>query len=293
MNKSNDKSIILGIISVLFIVIVLYIYFNRTLGSIYDVSALDTSNKLVTYNPNITSNGCNYFVDRPTIILRYDDIGAHSIQAKPLINELLVRNMSATLGVVPAGLEKDKELMSYLQSLDKNKIEIAQHGVYHDFGDSNLTSSDLIAGKSKIERLTGSTPTTYIPPFNVVNSDLLNQATGNYHVISGEGTVFKEGNILQIGGGYDIKADLFEDNSSIPNNDKIIYLCDAQLRAFNVCVLTFNPREYSSNPQANEDLNITKFQQYRQLLNGINRLNATTRTFNDISYCSYDNSTLR
>lgn len=284
IDKEKTRDILIGIVSLLFIILILYLYVNKTLINYYENT---DSSPLQVYNlSSPTQYQCTYYVDRPTIILRFDDIRAYSVQTKPLVKELVNRNMSATLAVIPRDLESDSEMINFLKSLKGNtRIEIAQHGLYHNSSDDNLSPEELLTGKSKLKSLLLVEPVTYIPPYNLVTPTLFDGVQRNYRVLSAGSTIFKEGKVAQIGGGYSIESHLLYDNTTLPTNEAVLSSCESQLKSFNLCVITFHPQEYSSTPSHATDMNQTKFKQYQELLTGIKRLNATTKTFKDIVYC--------
>ena len=85
-----------------------------------------------------------------TIIIRMDDIAAHQYKgtSEKLIQDILDRNMSITIAVIPNRiyqLHEDKELVSWLNEMKSNpNFEIALHGSEHTFNEFKELNLDKI-----------------------------------------------------------------------------------------------------------------------------------------------------
>jgi len=66
------------------------------------------------------------------VIFKDDDAGKDFFSLKKWINIIIENNAKGTIGVIGKNL-KNKEFSNYLNSLDKNKIEIFCHGYYHSY----------------------------------------------------------------------------------------------------------------------------------------------------------------
>ena len=289
MKKEKIKDVIAGIFSIIFIGIVFYLYFIEFFHGTY-FYYFDSNNKFVTYEQRY-HNSCFINAVEPTIILRMDDVRAYSKLTKPLVDEILNRNISVVLGVIPIDLEKDKNMNKYLNQIKINPyVEIAQHGVYHNETDKSITNDSLIEGYGKIQKVLGVLPVTYILPYNEVSLESREITSNYFRIISGEQGIIKEGEkIAEIG--YTEKTYYYDKNESVPI-DTIINKCDESLRNTNLCVIAIHPQEYATNINNPTILSEERFEEYKTLLNELQKLNANFSTFNDIVTCSpYNNHT--
>ncbi len=232
----------------------------------------------ISYNQT-SHNSCHINVIESTIILRMDDVRAYSKLTQPLVNEILDRNLSATLGVIPRDLEKDRAIINYLLKVRENpNIEIAQHGTHHDDSDKNITEDVLLEGNAKIQKLLGIKPITYIPPHNDISQEAKKIVSNYFRIISGEQGIFKEGeNIAEIG---------YITGTYKYNNNEIINECKFSLDRINVCVVMIHPQEYAEDINNPITLSQTRFEEFKHLLDELQKLNATFKNFHDIVTCS-------
>jgi len=208
-------------------------------------------------------HSCHINVIEPRIVLRMDDIRAYSLQSKPLIDEILGRDLSVTLGIIPRDLEKDSEIREYLLDIKENpNVEIAQHGTNHDNKDKDITEESLLQGNNKIQELLGIKPTTYIAPYNEITEEAGEIVSKYFRVISGREDILKEGeDIAEIG--YTVKTYDYSKRKRISINE-ILQDCEESLDKTNVCVLTIHPQEYSSNIVDPIDLSEQRFLEFRE-----------------------------
>lgn len=280
--REKLKDVIAGILSIFFIALVFYLYFNRVF---YSGHILDRNfEEFITYNQS-EHHSCSIIISEPTIILRMDAVRAYSVQTPILIDEILNRNLSASLGVIPLNLEKDKKIINYLLKIRKNpNIEIAQHGTNHNESDENITEEILLEGNTKIQKLIGVKPITYIPPHNKLSRESREIVSKYFMIISGKEGILKEGeNIAEIG--YTAETYNYQKNQYIPT-EETINECKLSLEKINLCVITIHPQEYSSDINNPNDLPKERFEDFKEMLDKLQELNARFSTFNNLVVCS-------
>lgn len=239
---------------------------------------------IVTYNQT-EFNSCHINSVEPTIILRMDDVRAYSKLTVPLVDEILDRELSITLGVIPKDLEKDSSMIKYLQGIkDSPYIEIAQHGDEHNESDINITEESLLEGYGKIQRVLGVVPVTYIPPYNDISEESKEIISNYFRVISKDGEVVKEGKrVAEIG--QTIATYYYTTNEIVPT-ERIVSKCKESLDKTNVCVVTIHPQEYAYDINNAVVLSPERFDDFKELLDGLQELDAGFSTFKGVVYCS-------
>ena len=240
--------------------------------------------RIITYNQT-ESNSCHINTVEPTIILRMDDVRAYSKLTAPLVNEILDRELSLTLGVIPKDLEKDYSMIRYLQEIkDSPYIEIAQHGNEHDEDDINITNESLLEGYGKIQRVLGVVPVTYIPPYNDISEESKEIISNYFRIISKDGEVVKEGEkVAEIGqtiATYDYTT------NEIVHIEKIILKCKESLDKTNVCVVNIHPQEYAYDINDATILSKERFEEFKEMLDELQKLDAEFKRFTDVVMCS-------
>ena len=281
--KEKIKDVIAGIFSIFFIAIVFYLYFIQFFHGAFYFTFLD-NDKTIIYNQT-QSNSCHINAAEPTIILRMDDVRAYSKLTKPLVDEIISRNMSVTLGVIPKNLENDRSMIKYLIEIKTNpKIEIAQHGNLHEELDKNISEESLLDGYGKIQHIIGVVPVTYIPPYNEVSLESKEIISNYFRIISGEQGIIKEGEkMAEIG--QTIATYYYTTNEVVPI-ERIVSKCDESLSKTNICVVNIHPQEYATNINNPTILSDERFEEYKRLLDELQNLGAKFLTFNDVVSCS-------
>ncbi len=239
--------------------------------------------RTIIYNQT-ESTSCHINAIEPTIILRIDDVRAYSTLAKPLVDEILGRTISVTLGVIPRDLEKDPVMIKYLKEIKTSPYaEIAQHGTYHNESDKNIDNESLIEGFGKIQKVLGVLPVTYIPPYNEVSLESNEIISRYFRIISGEQGIIKEGEkVAEIG--YTEETYYYDKNEPVPI-EIIINKCDESLRTTNLCVIAIHPQEYAVNINNPTIISQEKFEEFKILLDNLQNLEAEFSTFNDVVSC--------
>jgi len=273
MTKAEKiKDVVWGIISLIFIIFICFLYFSRT--STWFTPRIDFSSEDVkSYNLTL-HNSCHISITEPTIILRLDDVRAYSKKSKEIIDSTINRNMSITIGVIPANLEKDKDLLGYLNKIkSNNKVEIAQHGYFHNETDINISRENAIKGSLIIQALLKIKPISYIPPYNKLNENNAQNLSEVYSIIADDKDILKEGeSFVRIGWNqatHDYVSD-YQNNVSL-----IIDNCKRYLDRTNLCVIVIHPQEYEN-----------KYNDYNYFLDEISSLNVSFKNLKDIVYCS-------
>jgi len=281
MKKEKIKDVIAGIISIIFIGLVFFLYFNQMYEGAFILGNKFTG--LAVYNPEVRADYCTINTPYRTIILRLDDVRAYSKLTEPLVDEILKRNSSVTLGVIPRNLEKDKAMIKYLQEIKENPlVEIAQHGNYHNESDIEINETYLLEGYLKIQEKIGVSPVTYIPPFNEISWESKEAISKHFKIISGEQGAIREGYVAEIG--YTEETYWYDKNISAPLQT-VIDGCEKSLEKTNICVIAIHPQEYAININNAVELDTEKFIEFERLLNGLQELNASFANFKDIVRC--------
>ncbi len=228
---------------------------------------------------------CSINVTEPAIILRMDDVRAYSRLTRPLVDEIISRDLSVTLGVIPKNLEKDPKIINYLKEIKTSPfIEIAQHGNYHDESDKNINNESLIEGYEKIQRVLGVLPTTYIPPYNEISSESKGLVSNYFSMISGgQGIIIEEDNIIEIG---QTVATYYYTVGEIVPTERVIAKCKESLEKNDVCVINIHPQEYAIDINNPLILDENKFKEFKHLLDELENLNVKFSRFTDVVSCS-------
>ena len=281
--REKIKDVIAGIFSIFFIAVVFYLYFIQFFHGTFYFTFLD-NDKTIIYNQT-QSNSCHINAVEPTIILRMDDVRAYSKLTKPLVDEIMNRNISVTLGVIPKNLETDKDMIKYLIEIKANpNIEIAQHGNLHEESDKNISEESLLEGYGKIQNIISVVPVTYIPPYNEISKESKDIVGNYFRIISGTGGLIKEGEkIAEIG--QTIATYYYTTNEVVPL-ERIISKCEESLNKTNICVINIHPQEYATNINNPVILDKNRFEEYKNLLDELENLNTKFSRFTDVIYCS-------
>jgi peptidoglycan/xylan/chitin deacetylase (PgdA/CDA1 family) len=108
---------------------------------------------------------------RPVVMFRLDDVQSWWCEdmTKTVVDQFIAEGLPINLGII-AGLVDSDSMKSYLATLASNSlVEMTSHSMDHTtYAGRPLASqtADLQASATRIEELTGITPTAFIPPFN-------------------------------------------------------------------------------------------------------------------------------
>jgi peptidoglycan/xylan/chitin deacetylase (PgdA/CDA1 family) len=278
--KERTKDIYAGIFSIIFIGAIFYLYLvNLFGGPTFKIN----SDEIRGYAAS-EHESCHIMASEPRIILRMDDVRAYSVPAPYLIDEILSRNLTAVLGIIPYDLERDKDMRKYLISLVENpNIEIAQHGTNHDPSDANITKDSLLKGNLKLQKILGVKPVTYIPPYNRVSPASKELISEYFDILSGEDQILKEGEqMAEVG--YSVSTYLYDKHTKVSINE-IIDKCESDLERTNICLITIHPQEYATDIHNPGDISEEKLKEFKVMLDQLEELNVKFANLKDIVVC--------
>ena len=273
-------------------------FFNPILGSIgsslgLDIIGLDInleSNQKLRYIEDSNNGSCQFNIpSERTIIFRLDDIQDYVWRdiAINITDDILKRNMSITLGVIPESIGKDNKLKKYLLDKVRNpRIEIVQHGLRHSYFEfRNISENDaynsIDSGRKKIVDTLGIYPITFIPPNNEYNQNTTTALSElGFKIVSAkEGEYKSEGNLSFIGLTKQTKEKEYDNLSSI---DYIKNGCDISFGKNNLCVINVHPQDYANKDGSiNNDLYI----EFIKLLDELEKMNVKFNNFKDNIKC--------
>lgn len=211
------------------------------------------------------------------IVLRIDDIQAYylrDIQTR-IIQDALNMNKTLSLAVIPVGLLDDKILSQFLKE-NRCKLEIGLHGYDNtefEFLDSSYKeANDKIKKGLKILEEIEPKVITFIPPNNEISEE-------------GRKAVYNNG-LKVISSGFENREFGFSvstydwGNHTFTNYREVLEECKNELDRNETCIIMIHPQDYTTDNK----LDYEKYNQYIELLNEINELNATVVTFRDLYY---------
>lgn len=147
------------------------------------------------------TGGGSVYLNAVKVFIRADDLHARRPMASNwtwFIGLSGSKNFKTTIAVVPNGTEgvNENNAIPFLQTLDKNRIELADHGYMHEdfpgLGSYDAQYNTLKAGTDLLT-LYIYRPRTFVAPFLDANADTVNAAKAlGYHTIC-EDTVTVEG----------------------------------------------------------------------------------------------------
>lgn len=247
-------------------------------------------NNVIEYIPNNSTCIINEDNKRK-IILRLDDVKAgqyHDVTTK-IIDEVLSRNMSISLALIPKGLNKDLKFIYWINKVKNNsKVEIALHGYLHEEEEFKDLSEEeaydrLTKGKQMLIDNIQLIPTTFIPPENVYSDGTKEALTKTgFKIISASRNDFgNDKDLFYLG--YTAETYDFETKSFF-SADKVLKDCDTSLNERGLCVVMIHPQDYlESNHRI---INQERYNEFLKLLDGIKERNVETKKFVDILNCS-------
>lgn len=293
-NRRMAGEIFQGALSLTILAFVIFLYFSN-----YNVRLFDVPNNVVGKNLSLTyyfnsseipiGNGQFTPPSQRVIILRLDDVQAYGWDdiAINLTETVLKKNISITLGVIPDGMEKSNPVSDFLLKNSKNPlIEIAQHGTNkHEDTLTNATVEEIYnstkIGMQKIALSTGVIPITFATPYNVYSlesTEALSQL--GFRILSAKEREFRTNGYITLIG-YDTQTKIYG-QPSLVNISTIIYLCNLSLNSKNTCVIMMHPQDYANS---NGRMDPQSYQQFLELLDQLDNLNATFVTFKDLVKC--------
>lgn len=291
MNIKNIYKIIISFVIVISFWSVLI--GNSLLSNINSILDNESNNGLYKDNYSIIEYKINDsyqfgFPFEKAVILRLDDVQGNlwrDVSIK-LIDTVLEKNMSITLGVIPyRDIDKDTVINNYIHSkIDDPRIEIAQHGTKHTedellYLSENETYELTKLGLEKMINVLGIKPITYIPPYNEYNQNATKALSRlGFKILSSQKEKYDfDGNMIHVG--YDVETKYSNGTELIPIGE-IIKSCETSLKDKNMCVIMIHPQDYVGDDHRTIDE--IKYNKFITLLNELKKLNTKYITFKDL-----------
>lgn len=209
------------------------------------------------------------------VIFRVDDIQVNAwekIQMR-LIDDALNRQVPLTLGVIPVGLDSTSKMPSFLSRRSCN-VEIALHGYDNQFEEfKNLSydeAKDLIEyGIESLEENIGQTPTTFIPPNNIMSEETAKALTDlGFQRVSSMGSEELD---------YDATTYDFT-NLELVEVDTILQDCEKAFETQNTCVVMIHPQDYADEKG---NLDEEKYKRFTDMISRFKELNVSFIKMNE------------
>ncbi|PIN90968.1 hypothetical protein COU57_02530 [Candidatus Pacearchaeota archaeon CG10_big_fil_rev_8_21_14_0_10_32_14] len=305
-------TMIIFLIALILIVGTVYDKYSDDVNVFKKVDRVYYDHRYENLKENYNSSTCK--VQYPTneskiIILRMDDISAFQYKksSRVLVKDILDRDISVTLGLIPEGLANDKSTIKWLNILKKDiRIEIAQHGYDHSYEefkalDEESASMKIEEGKKIIGYYLGIIPVTFIPPYNVNSKDteLALKESGYKILSSGSGsTNLTDENFGEMG--YTSRTYIYgqdeyrneNSGSGFVDVEEVISDCKNSLNSQNLCVVMIHPQDYlkrDSNDKIMDEFDSVRYNNYLETLDKLEKLrqneNAEFKNFDDLLVC--------
>ncbi len=200
-------------------------------------------------------------VSNKTVVLRVDDIQAYSWSSTTKLMVIDAGNLGIplTLGVIPAGLQDDKELINFLKS-QECRVEFALHGFTHysgedgsvpEFGTLNKDQAliSISSGLDILRTVTVDPIVTWIPPLNVHSKGTIAalQELG-FKYLSTEGV-----------GVFDYDAATFRyDKKALVSPDKVVETCLTTFEKSSYCIIMLHPQDFADGLEHSQE----KYERY-------------------------------
>lgn len=287
----NIKTLIkISLATVLLIIIPIILFSYYTENDLNLKENRDVDKSIIDYNPNNTNIAeYNYsFPTKKVFIIKLDDIQGYAWNDMfiNMTEEILKRNLSVTLSVIPLSLQNDKKAIDFLITKSSNyHVEIAMHGTLHSSGEyANLNESETFnlakIGLVEIQKILKVRPITFIPPENKYNG------TESTKALSKLGFIFIASVHDEYGfDNYMNYIGFTEATKNVSTNElndikEIEKECDKSLDKRNICVITIHPQDYVDKDGIIDN---TKYNEYFiPLLDTLKSLNATSITIKDL-----------
>ncbi len=216
------------------------------------------------------------------VVLRVDDIQAYAWRetSMRMIVDAEKAGIPLTLGIIPAGLDADGELMDFLGDRPCTH-ELALHGWNHGTGEEGsrpefgeLTKEEararIIPGITMLQKIATEPVVTWIPPLNIHSKgteEALRELGFVYLSTEGKGTH-----------DYDTSTFEYDGNALVPP-DVVVSDCEKAFLVDDHCVIMLHPQDFTDGPVHNE----MKYKTYYlDLIDALKALNVTFVEMRDL-----------
>jgi hypothetical protein len=278
--KSKDKDVEISSVSVLAVFIIFIIFMIvASISSYMMFYALKKENNVKIVQEVV--HKCKPFTtvnSDKKIILRLDDVQSYawSDVSIKIIEDAFYYQFPVVIGVIPYQIEEDAVLKRFIRKNECN-VEIAIHGYDHGYSDGfsefeqidyELSINKLKLAENAIEKTLNKKSSIFIPPNNVLSVDAQKALLDRQFVISSEGKNF-----------FDYHTSTWDYvNNTMKSNDAVISDCEKLFQSGkDLCIVMLHPQDFSDE---NKSIDISKYQNYIELLSLINLNDYSVYTYN-------------
>lgn len=219
------------------------------------------------------------------IVLRIDDIQAFAWQSAQLeiLDNLISRNIPATLGVIPFNIMTDPVIYKFLKK-NNCRFDIAQHGWDHNFQSKNYDQGEFVgtgeaeaqkliqSGRNELVKITEQAITTFIPPNNQYSLGTRQALIDlGYTIISADGQE-----------PFDFTIATFDASTNkLTPIENIISECQEALEEKDLCIILIHPQDYTWQDRLNKYM----FENYFIIMmDKLENLDAEFTTFSKLQF---------
>jgi len=216
-------------------------------------------------------------VGERNVILRVDDIQAHAWfdSQKKIIKDANERNIPLVLGIIPLGFKEDRRMWKLIKAR-KCDMEIALHGYSHSDGEfANLNYEEaknkIIKGLEILNKIEKNI-ITFLPPQDIYSKSVKK-------ALNDSGFIFVSG-IYKNPNDYGYTQSMYDwDKHKLIDYNEILKSCNETLDNNQTCIIVIHPQDFVTDGK----LDSTKYENYINLLDNLDSLNANIITFRDLS----------
>lgn len=252
--------------------------------------------KIYLHNPELNSEylNCN------CVAFRLDDIQDYFLNGAQIdiLKMFEQKQSSLTVGVIANVFGDDQKLVPLVQSAltDKNfDLEIANHSWTHRIMTAltkDQQADDFAKSNKKIHNVLGVTPTTFIPPENLYNTDTITILKQNNftqissHISTGQPPLFQKSSLYYFPAATQTSIlDRQEANWKVQSVDKVLDGINESLFNYGYAVVMIHPHEFStySDGVYQNKVNQTQVQQLGLLIDKVRSQGLKIVTIDEIS----------
>ncbi|GEM_PF-6736148 len=299
MNYKKEKiaDLILGLLSLVFLILICYIYFSRPFGNEYrntdlseELNNLPMKHYRFLETP-LRQRECSLALPaQKTIVVRIDDYRAYAYYPA-IVNvtaTFLAYDIPITIGVIPKDINKDLRFLKWINSFRTNpQIEIALHGFSHapyEFKNLNETQAAywLNRGLSLLQNNVGVNPVTFIPPYDEYSQGTLKALqNSNLIIVSAGYDEYKfDGKVSHID--YTAHTLNYSETGFIKVN-QVRETCEKSLEEKNVCVVLLHVQDYLI--PGGTQIDHKKYDHLLELIANLQVLEAQFKLMKDLVVC--------